>query len=45
VSFRPGALSAAAAAEEKSFRRKGNLMFLVPFVGALAVLAVVLMRA
>ena len=45
VSFRPGALSAAAAADEKSFRRKSNLTFLAPFVGALAVLAVVLMRA
>jgi hypothetical protein len=44
VSFRPGALRAAAAAEEKSFRRRSNIMFLVPFVGALATLAVVLMR-
>ena len=45
VSFRPGALSAAAAAEEKTFRRRSNIMFLVPFVSALAVLALVLMRA
>jgi hypothetical protein len=44
VSFRPGLLRAASAADEKSFRRKSNLMFLVPFVSALAVLAVVLMR-
>lgn len=44
VSFRPGVLREAAAADEKSFRRRGNLMFLVPFVAALAVLAVVLMR-
>jgi hypothetical protein len=42
--FRPGVLRDAAAAEEKSFRRRGNLMFLVPFIGALAALAVVLMR-
>lgn len=45
VSFRPGALGDAAAAEEKSFRRRSNVMFLIPFVGALAALAVVLMRA
>jgi uncharacterized protein involved in exopolysaccharide biosynthesis len=44
VSFRPGVLRDAAAAEEKSFRRRGNIMFLVPFIGALAALAVVLMR-
>ena len=44
VSFRPGALRAASAAEEKSFRMRSNIMFLVPFVGALAALAVVLMR-
>ena len=44
VSFRPGVLRAAAAAEEKSFRMRSNIMFLVPFVGALAALAVVLMR-
>jgi len=44
VSFRPGALRDAAAAEEKSFKRRSNIMFLVPFVGALAALAVVLMR-
>ena len=45
VSFRPGALRDAAAAEEKSFRRRSNIMFLVPLVAALAVLAVVLVRA
>jgi hypothetical protein len=44
VSFRPGALRDAAAAEEKSFRRRSNIMFLIPFVGALAAMAVVLMR-
>lgn len=44
VSFRPGALSAAAAADERSFRRRSNLMFLIPFAGALLALAVVLMR-
>jgi hypothetical protein len=44
LSFRPGALRAAAAAEEKSFRMRSNIMFLVPFVGALAALAVVLIR-
>ena len=44
VSFRPGALRTASAAEEKSFRMRSNIMFLVPFVGALAALAVVLMR-
>jgi hypothetical protein len=43
VSFRPGALRDAAA-EEKSFRMRSNIMFLVPFVGALAALAVMLMR-
>jgi len=42
--FRPGVLRAAAAAAERSFRRRSNIMFLVPFVGALVVLAVVLMR-
>jgi hypothetical protein len=45
VSFRPGALRAAATAEEKTFRRRGNILFLVPFVCALAALAVVLIRA
>ena len=45
ASFRPGALRDAAAAEEKSFMRRGHIMFLVPIVGALAVLAVVFMRA
>ncbi len=45
VSFRPGALRDAAAAEEKSFRRRSNVMFLIPLVAALAVLAVVLVRA
>jgi hypothetical protein len=44
VSFRPGVLHAAAAADEKSFRGQSNIMFLVPFVGALVVLAVALMR-
>ena len=44
VSFRPGALRAAAAAEEKSFRRRSNILFLIPFLGALVALAVVLMR-
>jgi hypothetical protein len=44
VSFRPGALRASSSAEEKSFRMRSNIMFLVPFVGALAALAVVLMR-
>ncbi len=43
VLFRPGALRAAAA-EEKSFRRRSNIMFLIPFAGALAAMAVVLMR-
>lgn len=45
ASFRPGELRAAAAAEEKSFMRRGNIMFLVPFVSALAVLAVLLVWA
>lgn len=45
VSFRPGALREAAAAEEKSFVRASSIMFLVPFVSTLVVLAVVLMRA
>ena len=45
VSFRPGALGAAAVAEEESFMRKGSVLFLVPFLGTLMVLAVVLMRA
>jgi hypothetical protein len=44
MSFRPGALPDAAAAEENSFRMRSNIMFLVPFVGALAALAVVLIR-
>ena len=44
ASFRSGVLRAAAAAEEKSFRRRSAVMFLVPFVGALAALVVVLMR-
>jgi hypothetical protein len=44
VSFRPGALRAAAAAEESFFMRRSNVLFLVPFVGALVVLAVLLMR-
>jgi hypothetical protein len=44
VSFRPGALHAASDAEEKTFRQRGNIMFLVPFVSALTVLALVLMR-
>jgi hypothetical protein len=44
VSFRPGVLRDAAAAEEKSFRMRSAVMFLVPFVGALAALVVVLMR-
>jgi hypothetical protein len=44
VSPRPGVLRAAAAAEERSFRRRSAVMFLVPLVGALAALAVVLMR-
>lgn len=43
ASFRPGVLRAAAA-EEKSFRKKSGIMFLVPFVSVLALLAVVLMR-
>ena len=44
VSFRPGALRAAAAAETKSFMRTSSIMFLVPFAGAFLALAVVLMR-
>jgi hypothetical protein len=44
VSFRPRALRAASAAEERSFMMRSNIMFLVPFAGALAALAVVLMR-
>jgi hypothetical protein len=44
VSFRPGALRVAAVAEEKSFRRWSNIMFLIPFAGAMLALAVVLMR-
>ena len=44
VSFLPGVLRAAAATEERSFRRRSNIVFLVDFVGALVVLAVVLMR-
>jgi uncharacterized protein involved in exopolysaccharide biosynthesis len=44
VSFLPGVLRAAAATEERSFRRRSNIVFLVLFVGALVVLAVVLMR-
>jgi hypothetical protein len=43
-SFRPGALRAAAAAEAKSFMRTSSIMFLVPIVSALVLLAVVLMR-
>ena len=45
VSSRSGALRAAAAAEEKSFRRKCGILFLIPFISTLAVLAVVLIRA
>lgn len=45
VSFGQGALGVAAAAEEKSFMRKGSVLFLVPFLGTMLVLAVVLMRA
>ena len=45
VSFRPGALGAAATAEEKSFMMKGSVFFFVPFLGTLLVLAVVLIRA
>jgi hypothetical protein len=44
VSFRPGALRDAAASDERSFRRRSNIMFLIPFAGALLALAVVLMR-
>lgn len=33
-----------AAAKEKSFRRRSNIMFLIFFAGALVILAVVLMR-
>jgi hypothetical protein len=43
VSLGPGARRAASA-EEKSFMRRSNIMFVVPFVGALAALAVVIMR-
>jgi hypothetical protein len=32
-------------AEEESFRRKCGVLFLAPFLGTLAALAVVLMRA
>ncbi len=42
--FRPGVLRDAAAAEAKSFMRTSSIMFLVPFVSALVLLAVVLMR-
>jgi hypothetical protein len=45
VSFRPGALHAAAAADEKSFRRRSSIMFLIPFISTLMALAAVLMRA
>jgi len=45
ASFRPGALRAAAASEEKSFMMKGIIMFLVPFLSALALSAVMLMRS
>ena len=45
ASFRPGELRDAAAAEEKSFMRRGHIMFLVPIVSALTVLAVLLMRS
>jgi hypothetical protein len=44
VPFRPGVLRAASAAEEKSFMMRSSVMFLVPFVSALALLAVLLMR-
>jgi hypothetical protein len=44
VSFRPGALRDAAASDERSFRRRSNIMFLIPFAGGLLALAVVLMR-
>ena len=44
MSFRPGALRDASAAEEKTFTRRANITFLAPFVSALAVLALVLMR-
>jgi hypothetical protein len=44
VSFKPGALRAAATAEEKSFRRNCGILFLIPFISTLAVLAVVLIR-
>lgn len=45
VKFKPGALGVTAAADEKSFKRKSNIMFLVTFAGALSILALVLMRA
>ena len=45
VSFKPGALRTAATAEEKSFRRKCGILFLIPFISTLAALAVVLVRA
>lgn len=45
ASFRPGELRDAAAAEEKSFMRRGTIMFLVPIASALAVLGLLLMRA
>lgn len=44
ASFRPGALRDAAAAEEKSFKVRSGIMFLIPFAAALAALAVVLVR-
>ena len=44
VSFRPGTLGAASAAQEKTFTKRGNIMFLFPFVSALTVLALMLMR-
>jgi hypothetical protein len=42
--FRAGVLRGAAEAEEKSFRVRSGLMFFVPFAGALAALAFVLIR-
>ena len=45
ASFRPGELRDAAAAEEKSFMRTGNAMFLASIASALAVLGALLMRA
>ena len=45
VPFRPGAFRAAAAAEKKTFRRRCTVLFLVPSLSTLAVLAVVMVRA